>query len=199
MRVLMTSRANKAAFHGKKARANQRRFCACASVHAPTPWEGEKRKSAASAPVNPLAHSLVAGIQHQQPNQPSRSARFHRLLSSSPRLRNCSNRDSEGETRRSRRRSLSSSSCLFPLLMEGQRRPRFFKVLVGDFARRIVSSPPPSSCCRDPVRSTLSPCLRSCAVRGRQRGSGPCAHKQSCGIWMNIEDGYLPAHAYGFW
>jgi len=76
---------------------------------------------------------------------------------------------------------------------------RFFKVLVGDFARRIVSSPPPSSCCRDPVRSTLSPCLRSCAVRGRQRGSGPCAHKQSCGIWMNIEDGYLPAHAYGFW
>lgn len=70
--VRVTSRANKASFHEKSA---SEPAIFCASVLAPRPWEWEK---------GPLAHSLLAGVQQQQPNQPSRSARFHRhrLLSS---------------------------------------------------------------------------------------------------------------------
>ena len=167
--VRLTSRANNAAFHGKKReRTNQEILrLRSAALRCTRRRRGSGKRESPPRPL-PSIRSLIHSSPPRRhpatatkPNQPSRSARFHRLLSSSPRLRNCSNRDSEGETRRSRRRSLSSSSCLFPLLMEGQRRPRFFKVLVGDFARRIVSSPLSSCCCRDPLRSPLSLCLRS--------------------------------------
>jgi hypothetical protein len=151
--VRVTSRANKAAFHEKSA---SEPAIFCASVLAPRPWEWEK---------GPLAHSLLAGVQQQQPNQPSRSARFHRhrLLSS---FLPAATPGGNGRFRLQRKRPGGRGGVrLFvpppPPLMDGQRRPRFFKVLVGDFARRIVSSPPSSSCCRDPVRSPLSRCLHS--------------------------------------
>jgi hypothetical protein len=45
-----------------------------------------------------------------------------------------------------RERSNIKQSAVHAPPMEEARTPRFFKVLVGDFARRIVSSTPSSSC-----------------------------------------------------
>jgi hypothetical protein len=119
---------------------------------------GKGFAAASAAPINSLIHSPPSPALNQQrparqqptkPAQPLCSARFRRQSPPPFPSPTTGGREKIRSERPGGPRRCSPvwlcGAC--SLVMDEQRRPRFFKVIVGDFTRRMVSSLSSSCCC----------------------------------------------------